>query len=222
MSSAAESPPGPRRASRSRGRSAAGRSRTERAARRCCRGVARRPSRVRHHPPARGRRAAVERAARARCPRGPDHGSPPISPAIRTREHDEAYGAGPYRGLNRACARLCERRSGPAARREEQQLDAVERRVEPDRRVQRPAGEEHPAEGEPDRQQGTGTRTAPAGRPSANEASNSVRTWAIAKNIAPRTIAGRAPDGPRPGGRREAAEEQLLADRGEDRRRTRG
>ena len=59
ISSAAESPPGPRRASRSRGRSAAGRSRTERDARRCAGASSTRPLPiVMTHLPS-GRRAAV-------------------------------------------------------------------------------------------------------------------------------------------------------------------
>ena len=115
ISSAAESPPGPRRASRSRGRSAAGRSRTERDARRCAWASSTRPLPiVMTHLPFAGRRAARARACVPRRPRGPDDGSPPISPAVRTREHDEGY-AGPLTGhVSRTWRRLPRRARPPA------------------------------------------------------------------------------------------------------------
>ena len=167
MSSAAESPPGPRRASRSRGRSAAGRSRTDRRAGEWT-GASpsgssgRRPSRVPiAHLLRRGGPGgvAVSRGDERGVP-GSGRRKPADFPRRPDREHDGAYAAALTRDLRDP--RPTRRRARP--RRAGADLDPVERRVEPDRRVQRPPGEEHPAEGDADRQQATGTRTARAGR----------------------------------------------------------
>ena len=168
MSSAAESPPGPRIASRSRGRSAGGRSRTDRRVRRC--GCASADGCVveRHDPPAGPGRGAGHVGTRR--PRGPNDGSPPISPAVRTRERPEDYGGVLTGGSPRASRSLGAPRdpaSRPAGRRRTPGYRAsalpatnssstwipLKAPVQADRGIQRPAGEEQPAEGHGDREQ---------------------------------------------------------------------
>ena len=228
MSSAAESPPGPRRASRSRGRSAAGRSRTDRVARRwdgassavgrprsswpTCSGVA-------------GRAGARRARRRARRPRGPDDGSPPISPAVRTREHPEPRDS-PYRGSPAASPATCDaRRPAPTGRARAAARNAsttwmpLNAAWSPIDGVQRAAARGTPSRARSPTGSSATNENSARCAPIANEASNRVRTWAIAKNTAPRTIAGARTERAGPGGRREAAEEQLLADRRDDRRR---
>ena len=218
ISSAAESPPGPRRASRSRGRSAAGRSRTDRVARRC-------RWRGRKRPSAMASLVCGRQAGEASP--GPDNGSPPISPAIRIREHDEAYAApltagstatsphlAPARVVRGPRARLAEPRRGD----QRDDLDRVEGRVQADRRVDGPAGEEHPAEGDPDGQQDDERveRALGAGLERGVEQGDDVRDGEEDRAADDRRARAL---GPRPGGRREPAEEQLLADGRDDRRR---
>ena len=155
----------------------------------------------RHDPPAlrwpAGRRV---RACIPRRPRGPDDGSPPISPAIRTREHDEGYAAALTGHSPAAWRALCPRdrcasalrgaRRAPAA----QHLDRVERRMQPDRRVQRPPAQEHPAQRQADRQQRHEREQRPLGARRRRTRRTASATWARAKNTAPRMIAVRAPE----------------------------
>ena len=181
ISSAADSPPGPRRASRSRGRSAAGRSRTDRLARRCAGSIARplvrrgTSRRAIDHLLGCGRGRSTASCPRARRPRVRTTEArrfPPPSGSGNTTKPTQRPLPGaqpatcPQIASTAMPARCRSYRPNAAAPMTSDHLDRVERRVQPDRRVQRPPGEEHPAERDPDGQQRDRTRTARAARPS--------------------------------------------------------
>ena len=162
-----------------------------------------------------------------RRPRGPDDGSPPISPAVRTREHpeptDEALpddSPGGFAGALR-CRRpaapgrlLRERAAARNASRTWIPLNAAWSPIAAysDRRRQEQPAERDAAPGAARR-----TRTAPAApRRRTRRRTGSGRGRARRTGRRGRSPAGRAERaGPR--GRREAPEEQLLADRRDDR-----
>ena len=106
--------------------------------------------------------ATLDAAAVEASP-GPDDGSPPIPPAIRTSRTTQSLPSGPHRRLNRRfAARLTAAARRPARAGGQRRADvassattsriAVERRVQADRRPERPAPDEQPAERERDRE----------------------------------------------------------------------
>ena len=105
-------PPRARRARAGRAARAAARRRAGRGpiavARRCAGASSTRSSAIAiAHLLVAGGPAVRTRGDDGRRPRGPDDGSPPISPAVRTREHDEAYGAALTADSTAASPRLC-------------------------------------------------------------------------------------------------------------------
>ena len=142
MSSAAVSPAAPRRASRSRGRSVAGSSRMAWPA----------AARLRLGSGHDGLRLT----AGSGRPRGPDDGSPPNSPRHPDPEDDAEPSERALTGHSPRLGRgLAPGQAGataaPGGELGEHEEDPVERGVQADRRPDRPAPEEQPAEREGDR-----------------------------------------------------------------------